>query len=165
MLESKAEVQALVKHLLENPKDIKSFQENPETLLTKFGIKSLDNKLLARIRGLDIGSIMKDGGHDECTSHCDFTKLDRISTRVSIDFNVVVKNIIKQLIVNENDIISFKANPNALFAEYGIAPNQELVNIITRSLSIGNIEPSDPNPWLDNSAIGRKELNTKIITK
>ena len=164
MLENKVEVQSLVKYLLENPKEINSFQKNSKVLLAKFRIKGLDKKQLERIKNLNVGSFLGLGKHDECTNHCDFTKVVPGVT-ISIDFNALVRNIISRLTVSDKELISFQSNPNTLFAEYGIAPNQELVSLITRALNVVNIEPSDPNPWLDNTVIRKIVPNPKVVKK
>ena len=135
MAESKAEVQALVKFLLGDPNNVESFRKNRQAILEKFGATGIDNKVLEKISVLDMGFFKGDGQLDEYTNHCDcIASTERFSTRIRIDFNAIVKKIIVQLILNESEYANFKTNPNAIFAEYGIAPNQELANIVNSIL-------------------------------
>jgi len=156
-IESKVQAQTLVKHLLGNPRDVESLQKNPNVLLTKLGIKSMDNILMTKIINLSkgFGKMTEKGcycdaddGHCQGDGHYEWhydpnAKVRPVDFSVQINLNTVINNLVNQLIANENELRSFQENSSAVFAKYGIAPNQDLANLISDSLGIQQIESKE----------------------
>jgi len=153
MEENKAEVQALVKHLLERPDEVKSFQNNPKILFEKFKIVDIDGKLNAKIIAVikDFGKSLEDGQYSHYSDndfpdgshgdgvHYNFTEFNFDSKiKTAKTFDRAIKDLIGRLIANESDLKTFQKDPNVLFKEYGITPKQELVSLINSALLVGN---------------------------
>jgi hypothetical protein len=140
MLDFREEEQALIKYFIENPKEINSFQKSPEAVFEKLGINLYD-RMVSRVVSVvkDVERLIVNGkAHSEHSkeSHSKHSKssLDDIDLSKYV-VNPRVHDLIKHLAANNNDFIVFNKNPNALFSEYGIEPNQEFAKQIIDSLN------------------------------